>query len=157
MEVINLIFNDKQYMDIFNLIMYGNSYREISDSLSISKNTVTALIERLRQTGSIFPSTSRNSKYSLIIKEIQDKVIYYLQLRRNTYNKFKKLKLTNKEIHALLLAENYDITFSKTRELIKYGKNYLKENYLHIDHIPGDKVEFDWGTVTVQFNEERSI
>ena len=128
MEVINLIFNDKQYMDIFNLIMYGNSYREISDSLSISKNTVTALIERLRQTGSIFPSTSRKSKYSLIIKEI----------------------------HALLLAENYDITFSKTRELIKYGKNYLKENYLHIDHIPGDKVEFDWGTITVQFNEDEN-
>ena len=151
MEVINLIFDDKKYMDIFNLIMYGNSYREVSSLLSISKNTVSAVIDRLKSTGSIFPSTSRESKYSTVIREIQDKVIYYLQLRRNTYNKFKKLKLTNKEIHTLLLADNYDIKFSKTKELIKYGKNYLKENYLHIEHIPGDKVEFDWGTITIQF------
>lgn len=42
----------------------------------------------------------------------------------------------------------------KVKELIRLGKNTIKESYLNIHHLPGQSMEFDWGTVNLQIGDE---
>jgi hypothetical protein len=149
-----MTFDDTKYIEILDFILNGKPYREIAKTLGVSKNTVTNLIKRLKDTGSIFPSTSKQSIYDPVIKEIQDHIVYFLRLRRTTYNIRHKIKLTNREIYLLLLAKGYNISFTKVKELIKLGKNIIKESYLNIVHLPGDAVEFDWGSIRVQIGDK---
>ncbi|GGM31817.1 hypothetical protein GCM10011351_17540 [Paraliobacillus quinghaiensis] len=148
-----MTLDETKYTEILEFVLNGKPYREIADSVGVSKNTVTNLIKRLRETGSIFPSTTKQSIYDPVIKEIQEHIIYFLRLRRSTYNLRHKIKLSNKEIYLLLLAKGYNISFTKVKELIKLGKNVIKESYLNIVHLPGEAVEFDWGTIRVQIGD----
>ncbi|MFD2679261.1 hypothetical protein [Bacillus seohaeanensis] len=151
-----MMLEDAKYIEILEFILKGRPYREIADSLKVSKNTITDLIKRLRNTGSIFPSTTKKSIYDPIIKEIQEHVVQLLRMRRSTYNLRHKIKLTNTEIYLLILAKGYKISFTKVKELIKFGKNIIKEGYLNIIHLPGDAVEFDWGTLQLQIEDEEN-
>lgn len=144
---------DAKYIEILDYIIKGKSYREIAGTLDISKNTVTDLIKRLRSTGTIFPSNTKKSFYDPIIKEIQENIIELLRMKRRTCNSRRKT-LTNQEIYLLLLKKGYNISFTKVKELIRFGKNIIKESYLNIHHLPGESVEFDWGTMNLQIGAE---
>ena len=61
--------------------------------------------------------------------------------------------MSQKEIHLLVLAKGYNLSFLKTKELIRYGKNMLAESHLTLFHAPGDAVEFDWGTICLHIND----
>ena len=150
-----MTLDDAKYIEILEFVLNGKPYREIAKSQGVSKNTVADLIKRLRNTGSIFPSSSKKSIYDPVIKEIQEQIVYYLRLKRSTYNIRHKIKLTNREIYLLLLAKGYIISFSKVKELIKLGKNIIKESYLNIIHLPGEAVEFDWGTMNIQIGDKK--
>ena len=150
-----MTLDDAKYIEILEFVLNGKPYREIAKSQGVSKNTVTDLIKRLRNTGSIFPSSSKKSIYDPVIKEIQEQIVHYLRLKRSTYNIRHKIKLTNREIYLLLLAKGYIISFTKVKELIKLGKNIIKESYLNIIHLPGEAVEFDWGTMNIQIGDKK--
>ena len=142
----------EKYIKIHELIMNGYSYREISDKVDISKNTPTALMKRLNKTGSIFPSLSRASIYDPIIDQLRERIKIYLLSKRNTYNSRKKQKLSSDEIYELIKADGYNVSKTKFKELLRYEKNNIKKSYLNVVHIPGEKVQFDWGKVTVTIN-----
>lgn len=142
-----------KYIEILDYILKGKPYREIADTLDISKNTITDMIKRLRKTGSIFPSKTRKSIYDPIIKEIQDYIIELLRMKRLTCNSSRKT-LSTQEIFLLVLKKGYNISFTKVKELIRFGKNTIKESYLNIHHLPGQSVEFDWGTMNLQIGDE---
>ena len=55
----------------------------------------------------------------------------------------------------MILAKGYSISFTKVKELIKLGNNIIKESHLHIIHIPGEAVEFDWGTIHIQIGDKK--
>lgn len=149
-----MTLEDQKYLDILNLIMNGKHYREIAKMESVSKNTVSHMIKRLKTTGSIYPSISKKSIYDPFIKEIQERIFYYLSLRKTTYNKFHKIKLKNDEIYLLLLSEGYNISKTKTNELIRLCENTLKDNFLNIVHLPGEEIQFDWGTINIQIGDK---
>ena len=73
-----MTLDDAKYIEILEFVLNGKPYREIAKSQGVSKNTVTDLIKILRNRGSIFPSTSKKSIYLLIIKEIQEQIVQYL-------------------------------------------------------------------------------
>lgn len=129
-----MTLDDAKYIEILEYVLTGKPYREIAQSLEVSKYTVTDLIKRLRSTGSIFPSTSKKSIYDPSIKEVQEQIVYLLRLRRSTYNIRHKIKLTSKEIYLLILAKDYTISFTKVKELIKFGKNIIKESHQWLFH-----------------------
>ncbi|GAB4074291.1 hypothetical protein GCM10028778_17940 [Barrientosiimonas marina] len=151
-----MTLNDATYREILDFILNGKPYREIAETVGVSKNTVTDLIKRLKDTGSIFPSAAKTSIYDPVIKEIQEHIDHLLRLRKSTYNIRHQIKLSNKEIYLLLLAKGYNISRTKVTELIRLGKNKMKESHLNIVHLPGEAVQFDWGTIRVQIGEEES-
>lgn len=138
-----------QYFEILDLILNGKSYREVSGMMDISKNTPYNLIKRLRTTGSILPATTKVSPYDPIIRAISERIHYYLLLKKNSYNR-KKVKLTNKEIYILILAEGYMISVTKFKQILRLEKNKNKDSYLHIAHVPGEVVQFDWGHTRIK-------
>ncbi|NLC66586.1 MAG: IS21 family transposase [Clostridium sp.] len=142
----------EKYTKIHELIIDGYSYREISNEMDISKNTPGALIKRFRNTGSIYPSINRASIYDPIINELRERISLYLLTRRRTYNSWKKQKLSSDEIYELIKADGYQVSKTKFKELLRYEKNSLKESYLNIIHLPGEKVQFDWGKITLTIN-----
>lgn len=142
----------EKYIEIHELIMNGYSYREISNEINISKNTPGALIKRFNNTGSILPSLSRASIYDPIINQLGERINLYLLSKRRTYNSWKKQKLSSYEIYELIKADGYEISKTKFKDLLRYEKNSIKESYFNIIHIPGEKVQFDWGKVTVTIN-----
>lgn len=143
----------EKYIKIHELIMNGYSYREISNEINISKNTPGALIKRFNKTGSIFPSLNRASIYDPIIDELRERINLYLLSKRRTYNSWKKKNLSSEEIYELIRADGYQISKTKFKDLLRYEKNSIKESYLNIIHLPGEKVQFDWGKITITIND----
>ena len=131
------------YEEILSFLLKGSTYREIANTLSVSKNTVTNLVKRLTNTGTIYTSNNKTSIYDPIVNEVQEQIIAYLQLKKTSVSRKKNGKLQNSEIHLLLLKQGYNISRRKTDELIARGRKVLKESYLTIAHIPGRAVEFD--------------
>lgn len=148
-----MILEDYTYESILQFVLKGTPYREIANILQVSKNTVTDLVNRLVNTGSIFPLQNRVSIYDPVINDIQEHILGYLQIKKMSVTGKKTVGLKNDEIYLLLLAQGYNISKSKAYELITRGRKLLKESYLSIVHVPGRAVEFDWGTMNIQIGK----
>jgi transposase len=148
-----MVLPEQKYLNILDLVLNGVNYRDIGKLEQVSKNTISDSIKRLKTTGTIFPAINRKSKYDPIIQEVREKIQYFLQLQRTTYNKRHKINLKNEDIYRLLNSDGYNISRCKANELIRLEKNALRENYLHIVHPPGETVEFDWGQLKIQIGD----
>lgn len=148
-----MILNNCTYEEVLNLIINGHSYRYISDTFGISTTTVFNTSKRFKKTGSPYPSLNQRPIYDPMIQEVQNFINEALCMRRASHNIHKRKNLTQKEIHLLVLAKGYNLSFLKTKELIRYGKNMLAESHLTLFHAPGEAVEFDWGTIYLHIND----
>lgn len=151
-----MIFKDEKYIDVVKLILEGMPFSEIAQIEGIHDNTVRNINNRMQETGSAIPSRKRESIYDPIMKELQDIVLSLLKNGRRSYNRYKRVALTNKEIFQILRTMEFPITQTKTNDLAKSCRKILKNNYLHIHHIPGEKVEFDWGSINLHINDEKN-
>ncbi|MDD3050915.1 MAG: hypothetical protein PHR06_07175 [Candidatus Cloacimonetes bacterium] len=148
-----MILNNCTYEEVLNLIINGHSYRYISETFGISTTTVFNTSKRFKKTGSPYPSLNQRPIYDPMIQEVQNFINEALCMQRVSHNIYKRKKLTQKKIHLLVLAKGYNLSFLKTKELIRYGKNMLAESHLNLFHAPGEAVEFDWGTICLHIND----
>lgn len=138
-----MTFKDETYIDMAKLILEGLPFDQIAHIEEIHVTTVRNIDKSIRETGSAIPSRKRKSFYDPIMKEMQNAVLSLLKNGRQSYNRHKIVSLTNKEIFQILRTMEFSISQTKTNDLARAGRRILKNNYLHIHHLPGDKVEFD--------------
>lgn len=150
-----MTFKDETYIDIAKLILEGLPFDQIAHIEEIHVNTVRNIDKRIRETGSAIPSRKRKSFYDPIMKEMQNAVLSLLKNGRQSYNRHKRVSLTNKEIFQILRTMEFSISQTKTNDLARAGRRILKNNYLHIHHLPGDKVEFDWGSIDLHIGNKK--
>lgn len=151
-----MILEDITYENILNFVLNGKTYREITDNLDISKNTVTNMMKRLTKTGSIHPLQKRASIYDPVINEIQELILGYLQIKKMSVTGKKTVGLKAAEIHLLLSEQGYVINKNKVQEIIARARRVLKESHLSIVHPPGKTVQFDWGTMNIQIGKGKA-
>lgn len=142
-------YQPEKYITMHDLIINGDTYRNIADQQNISKDTPCALVKRLKTTGSIFPSSTRASIYDPIIEEVTKQIGIYAIYRRKTYNSRRRQMLNSDEIYDLITADGYNLSKTKFTGILRRERNRIKESFLNILHIPGEKVQFDWGNMPV--------
>lgn len=151
-----MILDDSTYESILQFVLKGKPYREIADTLDISKNTVTNSIKRFSTTGNTKPLKRRASIYDPVINQIQDQILGYLQVKKMSVTGKNTVGLKNDEINFLLLKHGYTITKGKVNELIARGRRLLNDSHLSIVHAPGKAVQFDWGTMNIQIGNGKA-
>ena len=147
----------------------GKSQRCISRELGISRKTVHKYISEFEslQRGSpesepviskylSEPSQYRGSKRPRrkLTSEIQDVIDKLLSgNEKNRQKGMRKQMLKNTDIHAYLISEGYDISYSTVCAYISESKSSSKvvsEAFIRQEYQPGEQCEFDWGLVKLE-------
>lgn len=153
---------------------YGFSKKRISKELKISKNTVKVYLKEFDEKIKEFKliedpakfdhklielfepnKIKRNFKPRVLnhsqIKFIKEKLEENDQKRKN--NRFKYL-LTGEDIYEELVDNhNYKGSVEAVRYHIRKMVNKAKETYIKLSLNPGEKAEFDWGTLEIYIND----
>lgn len=146
---------DATYQSIMHQLQHNIPIRKIANNEQISKTTVMESSKRLKSTGSILPSKKkRKSIYDPFIEKIKERIRYYISLQKSLSYRKQQKSITYEDIYHNLQAEGFQISLSKTKELLRQEKNRLKKSYLDIFYAPGEIAQFDWGQSKIQINEK---
>jgi len=163
------MLNKLQKAQIIDLKRKGQSTRNISRKLGISRTTISKYWNEAQQTLHALEGRgedARTMQYELYLEpQYKDreskrrtittqmleriKVLYEQDLKKNKALRWDKQRLTNKQIHQTLIDEGYTISIcSVNNELAKLRKQhktptaYIKQFYEY-----GKRLEFDFGEV----------
>ncbi len=80
------------------------------------------------------------------------------QILRDDASAPKKQRHTAKRVFERLRAEHaYDGTYYPVRRYIAALRQSTRETFMHIDHVPGRRMEFDFGQVQVDYPDGRRV
>lgn len=113
---------------------------------------VTRMMRRHRKSGSIYPRTKSVHLHDERDRHLIEEAMYFKQLKFNSVTGLRSL--TQQEIHEHLQEKYPNLTFYKTKQLLKRATALLEESHLHLHHQPGERVEFDWGTLRIKIEQK---
>lgn len=146
-----MVYNKDTYDKIHQLLERKLPHREVAKQCGVNKNTVTALINRKTVTQSIYPSRLKLSAYHNHWQHAASQIRYYLTIKRRTHEKHKLKSLTKQEVYLLIKNEFPSISKRKFNYLHRVESNKQLESYLTLRYIPGRTVQFDWGTMRLNY------
>ena len=141
------------YRNIHQLIKENHSYRKISTKLSINKNTIQALVRRLNDTGSIYPSNMKINVYDPYFMDIMDRITYYTSIKKESYKKNHLIHLRRDEIWKCIKKEFQTLSNNNFNHLYNMIKNKQKEGFLSIYYEASHILYFDWGYLTMHVKD----
>lgn len=125
-----MTLSNEQLENILYLHQQGISYRAISKQYSISTTSITGALRRYRETGTILPPpTKRFSRFDPYQEKFCERIRYLLAVGKSSPSTRKRQRTTVDLIHQVLCEDGYSISLSKTKRLVRYEKNRLKEGY----------------------------
>ncbi|CEA01900.1 Integrase core domain protein [Metalysinibacillus saudimassiliensis] len=136
------------YETLFKQVKKGVTYRQIAEKQNVSVRCVTRMVKRHRESGSIYPRTKSINLHDAYDRQLIEEAMYYKQLKFDSATGLRSL--TQQEIHEHLQTKQSNLTFYKTKQLLKRATALLAESHLHMHHRPGERVEFDWGTLRIK-------
>ena len=150
----------------------GESQREISRTLGISRKTVRKYIKEFEEKLQKLGSESDEKKILLLIEEMVSKPKYDTSKRKKVKltdevieiidkcleeNEKKKLSGKSKQImkkidiHEYLIEKGYDISYTTVCNYIR-EKGEIKEAFIRQEYMLGETLEFDWGEVKLNID-----
>ena len=105
------------YDRLFQQVKKGWSYRQIAKHEKVSVRCVTRMMKQHRESGSIYPRTKSVHLHDERDRHLIQETMYYKQLKFNSVTG--RRSLTQREIHEHLRNKHPDLSFYKTKQLLK--------------------------------------
>ena len=155
----------KLKQQVIELYIKGESERQITKVLPISRNTVRKYLKEFKQSRESdvrnlpIPEAitsppqykQRISPKRVLTKEIQEKIQYYVaenEWKDQHYMSKQKMKII--DMHEALLDEGYKIGYTTIRNYVRTIMKKNKEVYIRKHPEAGNEVEFDWGEIKLE-------
>lgn len=152
----------------------GLSNRAIASVLHLSKDTVNKYVNEYDEKRAELLLTNPDMDTAEIIQAFIEKPTYdssnrvpskatpellaaiekCLQLNRDKrLIGMQKQTMKKIDIHAYLLKQGFDVSYSTVKRATQYLESKHKEAYIRQEYMPGDVCEFDWGTVKLDIGD----
>jgi transposase len=149
-----------------------NNTSEVSRMTGISRNTISKywnehcqnlellrqqdpgadtrdLIQQIVDTPKYDVSSRVCVKYNSDIDALLNTILDDEERKNERLGKYHKQKLTNTQIHALIVAQGYDIGLSTINNRIREKRNTKREAFIKQEYSYGDRFEYDFGEVNL--------
>ena len=156
----------------------GKSERKVAEELGMSRNTVRKYwkdylhtlnklneaqteSQRLELTKSLVDgptydcSTRKCRKYTPEIDALLEKILEDEDTKTKELGDGHKQKLTQVQIHSLIVNEGYDIGRSTIQAHINEKRNRHKEAYIKQEYEFGERFEYDFGEVKLMIGDKK--
>lgn len=155
----------KLKQQVIELYIKGESERQITKVLPISRNTVRKYLKEFKQSRESdvrnlpIPEAitsppqykQRISPKRVLTKEIQEKIQYYVAENEwKDQHDMSKEKMKIIDMHEALLDEGYKIGYTTIRNYVRTIMKKNKEVYIRKHPEAGNEVEFDWGEIKLE-------
>ncbi len=146
----------------------GLSNRKIAEQLGIDKNTVNTYVKAYdseiqkllsenpdADPAELSPSILEKPRYNTENRGLKDSTKEALPLIQTCLKENEKKRLNHMQKQQMRKIDIYDylkkngchVSYSTVKRLISILEPPVHEAYIRQDHLPGEEVEFDWGTV----------
>lgn len=103
-----------------------------------------------------YPTNITVNVHDPYFQAIFKRIEYYFLLTKPSYKKFHRIPLRKDEIIEHIKNEFPNLSSSNFDYLYRLVKNKKRESYLSIYHNPADVVQFDWGSLTMNVNNQNN-
>ena len=165
-----ITLNDKQTI-LIDHIKNGIGQREIHRRTGVARDTIRKYVreyeDALRELGEdiseiqkvdLIEELTKHPKYKstprrkrAITDEVIERIKYFLKENENKrLTGFSKQQMKKIDIYEALKKEGFDLSYSSVISAINKIERARKEAYIKQEYIPGEIVEFDFGTVKLK-------
>jgi transposase len=125
---------------------YWNEYQELTSQLQMDSDN-RAIQEEIVSTPRYNTSTRKPKKYTPAIDKAIDEILASEAVKARELGESHKQRLTNKQIHRMIIDQGYAIGITVVSDNIKVKRQRISEAFIRQEYDFGKRLEYDFGEV----------